>query len=87
MEWKPAIPRAVDLAQEIEAALAEAEQPQLAVAKQLAEHEHNWVKVDEIHQGMTQIRTYECRECTAHTTLTGPMGIVSPFEVEESTDG
>lgn len=48
-------------------------------------HEHEWVKVGEEHQGMTQIRTYECRGCLAHTTMTGPLGVRSPFDVEEST--
>jgi hypothetical protein len=70
-----------DLAFAVVAALS----PRVAMSSDL-DHVHRWVKTDEVHQGITAIRQYECRACLAHTVLTGPIGISSPFDVEESTN-
>ena len=51
----------------------------------LADHVHQWKKVGEDLQGMTLTRTYECPSCLSHTTLVGPYGVSSPFDVEEVT--
>lgn len=48
-----------------------------------SDHRHQWALVSDTLQGQTQVRIYECPACLSHTTLTGPIGVVSPFEVEE----
>lgn len=60
--------------------------PQMIVTQPtLADHIHSWKKVSEELTGMTQTRTYECPVCNSHTTLIGPYGASSPFDVEEVT--